>query len=1002
MGRYNSYPEFTAPSQPLESVLRAGQVRIRPYKSGSVKHAHIVLKKVGDEVYEDSKGRRRTRGVYSFFASKVINCKPGKEIFFAIDDYLEERVVTFEADLHHPDDADNDVLTSAKSEETLVHHESQSRSLPPKMRKMWARKEMVAVKQDTPHHAIQKKTTVGVQASPMSESVSVQTSPTSRTNVSGTERPFSLLSAGEDHLLSSSVESQIEAIRLEDTSSDSLPTVLDAYPVKGSEVRCSPSPELVSSVMNDIGTKFDLPPETDSRNSRERSLSPMELESVSSSPQNSPRISMPLLPDVKSKMDDHALELQPEVPGELRCELPAMLAESVPIDVKKEPEEIALPPPPKPKLVSRSFRAPIFVPARHKPFYSDTDVQDNVPLHPPALSETPITAHTGVAVRQHDKREDEIRPPKPASPATNSTFPPSPTYSPRMVNTEFPLFSAAMQSSSGSGRGSTHPLPAFVPETQLSRSLAVPSSQYQVQCTSREGEADATLESCGSRSDSPNEISAEWTDSITRKRKRMDGINEPVNPIESRAGSIGLPIKKWKSVVKQEPSSPVLSAVPLSMSDSNEHSKSNTPYPPALSVSIPNFTQTLVSPSSSQPFSGQMSTPTTLKAEHMDLNSLNFDSSMIRPDPTASFHRAPRPYIDLTISSRSYQNTAHASAPVKRFNRTRRRVAGVCSSLPVIKTAQIKMDSSSRDTIGVRAIVFDPAGDRFAVICRDNTVRIWDNTFQEIAKLAHSAPVISIAWMVDDISIASLGSNGIVSRWSLVGKNKWMWEMLADCGDTDPSCFAYYRQNFAVASPRRGVRIWECQNGLWMPMQCELLRKDTLTMRFINNGNELLCGCSDGSLIRYSISTCSVQQVMAFKTKVFHVDADPANSHALVAQALGSAHLVDFALGNLRPFDRVLQDYSLRDAEQQYGARGVHGFKPIFTDYGDAVIFGAIEGRVLVWDRRRGQIIYEMDHGSDVHVQAVASFNSDNGDQHLVSCTKYGLLTWWRLPIRIF
>lgn len=78
MGRYNSYPEFTAPSQPFESVLHTGQVRIRPYKSGSVKHAHVVLKKVGEEAYEDPKGRKRTRGVYSFFAAKVINCKPGE------------------------------------------------------------------------------------------------------------------------------------------------------------------------------------------------------------------------------------------------------------------------------------------------------------------------------------------------------------------------------------------------------------------------------------------------------------------------------------------------------------------------------------------------------------------------------------------------------------------------------------------------------------------------------------------------------------------------------------------------------------------------------------------------------------------------------------------------------------------------------------------------------------------------------------------------------------
>ena len=77
MGRYNSYPEFSAPSQSLESVLRVGQIRIRPYKSGSVKHAHVVLRKVDEETYEDSNGAKRSRAVYSFFAAKVINCKPG-------------------------------------------------------------------------------------------------------------------------------------------------------------------------------------------------------------------------------------------------------------------------------------------------------------------------------------------------------------------------------------------------------------------------------------------------------------------------------------------------------------------------------------------------------------------------------------------------------------------------------------------------------------------------------------------------------------------------------------------------------------------------------------------------------------------------------------------------------------------------------------------------------------------------------------------------------------
>lgn len=129
-----------------------------------------------------------------------------------------------------------------------------------------------------------------------------------------------------------------------------------------------------------------------------------------------------------------------------------------------------------------------------------------------------------------------------------------------------------------------------------------------------------------------------------------------------------------------------------------------------------------------------------MKANHVDQYALGFDSSMFRADPSApSSRRASQSYIDLSTPYRPYQKAgesilymtptqsfspcilaAPASTPVKRFNRTRRRGPGIHSSLPVIKTAQIRMDIGSRDTIGVRAIVFDPSGDRFAVVCESS------------------------------------------------------------------------------------------------------------------------------------------------------------------------------------------------------------------------------------------------------------------------------------------
>lgn len=71
---------------------------------------------------------------------------------------------------------------------------------------------------------------------------------------------------------------------------------------------------------------------------------------------------------------------------------------------------------------------------------------------------------------------------------------------------------------------------------------------------------------------------------------------------------------------------------------------------------------------------------------------------------------------------------------------------------------------------------------------RDNSVRIWDNnTRTEIAKLAHSSSVINVVWLGADVlcteyfklflrsltkcflkGLASLGSNGIVSKWTML------------------------------------------------------------------------------------------------------------------------------------------------------------------------------------------------------------------------------------------
>lgn len=127
-------------STPLNSVLAIkGPLRVRPY--GNVKHAHVILRKVDEEEYEDEGGQKRTRGVFSLFAHKLINVKPGKELFMylhPVGGELQERVVALEADLL----SENEKIEPepAKTEETVVQTQSEH-TLPPKMRKQqWTRK----------------------------------------------------------------------------------------------------------------------------------------------------------------------------------------------------------------------------------------------------------------------------------------------------------------------------------------------------------------------------------------------------------------------------------------------------------------------------------------------------------------------------------------------------------------------------------------------------------------------------------------------------------------------------------------------------------------------------------------------------------------------------------------------------------------------------------------------------------------------------------------------
>ena len=75
-----------------------------------------------------------------------------------------------------------------------------------------------------------------------------------------------------------------------------------------------------------------------------------------------------------------------------------------------------------------------------------------------------------------------------------------------------------------------------------------------------------------------------------------------------------------------------------------------------------------------------------------------------------------------------------------------------------------------------------------------------------------------------------------------------------------------------------------------------------------------------------------------------------------MSQIGGSAQLL-----SIRQTDKkgsVELSYSCKETE----ARPNSGFGAVFATQGQAVLFGCVEGCVLVWDRKKGAIVYGLAH----------------------------------------
>ncbi|KAJ6620317.1 hypothetical protein B0H10DRAFT_2022290 [Mycena sp. CBHHK59/15] len=258
-----------------------------------------------------------------------------------------------------------------------------------------------------------------------------------------------------------------------------------------------------------------------------------------------------------------------------------------------------------------------------------------------------------------------------------------------------------------------------------------------------------------------------------------------------------------------------------------------------------------------------------------------------------------------------------------------------------------------------------------ALHCWDHTLRIWNSrTKLEIARLAHNAPVIALAWLEGDAGVLSLGEDGVLSKWTRTGQNHWEWGRILNVdaeqrAPEDRVCLAYGGDRIAVAFPRGGVKLWIWSKGMWLAQRA-IARTNVTALRFVDGGDALVGGTREGVVWYCAVPNGTMRAYAFLQSSITSIDINPTGTHALVAQAGGSACLV--ALRADEQKRRVQQSYLSKEIPTETGG----GFGAVFATQGQAVLFGTVEGCVLVWDKAKGAIVYGMEHEDDDLIHAVA------------------------------
>ncbi|KAK0225196.1 hypothetical protein EDD85DRAFT_777722, partial [Armillaria nabsnona] len=243
--------------------------------------------------------------------------------------------------------------------------------------------------------------------------------------------------------------------------------------------------------------------------------------------------------------------------------------------------------------------------------------------------------------------------------------------------------------------------------------------------------------------------------------------------------------------------------------------------------------------------------------------------------------------------------------------------------------------------------------------------------------------------------IITLQEDGVVSKWIRTGSNQWHWTKIVNAGkdkgaEEGSMCLAYGRDRVAVSLPHSGVKIWIWNKGTWQ-FQRSILRQNVTAIKFVHDGTALLGGTRDGVLWHSEVPNGTLRVYALMKDKIVDIDLNAGGTCALVTQTGGVARLVDLQADRRGQVTAVYGN-----AETETRPSGDSG--AVFVANGQGVLHGSSGGCVLVWDMKKGSLVYGLEHEEGEYLLALGFDGSSAKDGCIITGTKQGRLYWWSQP----